>query len=119
MQRSIVTERDRLFLNSFWEELFWQQETHLKRTSAYHLQIDGQIEVVNRRLETHIRCLAREHPRKMVRWLPWAEFWFNTNFNTSIGCYPFKIVYGRDPSTIIKVDLKYDNGDELKIMLVE
>lgn len=55
----------------------------------------------------------------MVRWLPWAEFWFNTNFNTSIGCYPFKIVYGRDPSTIIKVDLKYDNGDELKIMLVE
>ncbi|MCH83554.1 hypothetical protein A2U01_0004380 [Trifolium medium] len=32
----------------------------------------------------------------------WAEFWFNSSFNVSIGISPFKAMYGREAPTVIK-----------------
>ena len=39
--RSIVTIRDRVFLSNFWFEFFRLQQTQLRRSTAYHPQIDG------------------------------------------------------------------------------
>lgn len=34
--------------------------------------------------------------------LPWAEFWYNTLYHSSIGMTPFKVVYGKDPPSLVK-----------------
>ena len=59
-------------------------------------------EVVNRCLETYLRCMTGSQPRKWPQWLPWAEFWFNTNYSASTKMSPFKALYGRDPPLLLK-----------------
>lgn len=45
-------------------------------SSSYH---PGQTERVNQCLETYLRCMVINCPRKWVRWLPHAQYWYNTN----------------------------------------
>lgn len=70
-------------------------------SSSYHLQFDGQPEVVNKNLEHYLRAFATDKPHSWVSWLPLAEFWFNTNFHTSLKLTPFEALYGYPPPKVM------------------
>jgi hypothetical protein len=99
---SIVSDRDPVFMSSFWQEMFRAQGTNLKMSSAYHPETDGQTEVVNRCLETYLRCFIADQPKNWMLWLPWAEYWFNTTFHSTTERTPFEIVYGRSPPVMVR-----------------
>jgi hypothetical protein len=42
-------------------------------------------------------------PKKWSSWLSLAEWWYNTNFDTSLRCTPFEALYGYAPPLISKV----------------
>jgi hypothetical protein len=98
---SIVSDRDKVFISSFWRTLFQSQGTQLCISSAYHPQSDGQTEVVNRILEQYLRCFAGDQPRKWFDWIPWAEFSYNTSLHSATKMMPFEVVYGVPPPSLL------------------
>lgn len=103
--RSIVSDRDKIFLSLFWTELFKLQGTTLKRSIASHPQTDGQTEVVNHCIETYLRCFASNKQGQWAEWLAWSECWYNTTFHSSTRTTHFQILYGRDPPPLIRYGL--------------
>lgn len=102
MPNSIVSDRDAVFTSIFWRELFRLQGTTLGLSTAYHPQTDGQTEVVNRCLESYLRCITGERPKAWLHWLPLAEWWYNTTYHSSTKLTPYQIVYGQAPPTHIQ-----------------
>ncbi|XP_077234173.1 uncharacterized protein LOC143876337 [Tasmannia lanceolata] len=98
--RSLVSDRDLVFLSKFWKTLFQLQSTELRMSSAYNLQTDGQTEVVNRCLEQYLRAFTSGYPTKWYNFLGWAEYHNNTAFHSSLGRSPFEAVFGRLPPNI-------------------
>ena len=98
---SIVSDRDPVFTSNFWSELFRLAGVKLQLSSAFHPQTDGQSEVTNRIIVMYLRCLAGDRPRSCLKWLPWAEYCFNTSYQSSLKATPFQVVYGREPPTLL------------------
>jgi transposase InsO family protein len=98
--QSIVSDRGPVFTSAFWAELLRLSGVKLHMTTAFHPQSDGQTEAANKVIVMYLRCMTGDRPRQWLRWLPWAEYIYNTAFQTALKTTPFAIVYGRDPPTI-------------------
>ena len=86
-----------MFVSDFWSALFKSLGVDLLKSTAYHPQTDDQTEVVNKGLETYLRCMAHETPHTWYRWLPLAEWWYNTSHHSSINTSLFEALYGYAP----------------------
>lgn len=73
--RSIVSDRDAIFLSQFWKGLFSLHGTDFLLSLAYHLETDGLTEVVNRCLETYLMCMTSDAPKDWCKYLPLVEWW--------------------------------------------
>lgn len=60
--RSILSNRDKLFINQFWTKLFKNMGTTLKFSLAYHPQTNGQTKALNHNLETYLWCFYGGKP---------------------------------------------------------
>jgi hypothetical protein len=97
MPKVIISDRDKVFISSFWQNLFKLADTTMNMSSSYHPQTDGQTERLNQCLETYLRCLVHANPKQWAKWLSLAAYWYNTSFHSALGRSPFEVLYGRKP----------------------
>ena len=127
LPHTIVSDRDPVFTSKFWRELFKIQGVDLHLSLAYHPQTNGQTEVVNRCLETYLRCVSHDQPRTWSKWLSLAEWWYNTTYHSSIHATPFEALYGYTPpiqlpylpesSLVHQVDLNLQDRENMLQLL--
>ena len=100
MPRSIISDRDPLFIRKFWQALFRLSGTKLRMSFAYHPQTDGQTEVANRIIEQYLRAFVHRKPNSWGRFLLWVEWSYNTSTHSSTGMTPFEVTFGQKPPTL-------------------
>lgn len=72
MPRSLVSDRDPLFVSRFWQELFKLSGTKLHMSSTYHPQSDGKIKAMYRVIEQYLRAFMHQRPSTWEHFLLWA-----------------------------------------------
>lgn len=81
---SILFDRDTKFVSSFWKELWNHLGTSLRISTAYHPQMDRQIEVVNKTLDNMLRCIVVDHAKPWDTILGQEDFAYNSTVNRSL-----------------------------------
>ena len=117
--RSIISDRDLIFLSTFWRELFTLSGTVLQRSTTYHLQTEGQSEVVNQVLQQYLRCFVADFLKRWSKILHWAEFCFNISFHSSLTMSPFKEVYGKEPPSILDYVPEFAKTEAVDKVLID
>lgn len=98
MPKHLISDRDAIFTSAFWRNLVKLTGSELRMSSAYHPETDSQTERVNQQVECFLRCFISAHPTKWSRWLSLCEFWYNTNWHSSLNKSPFEVLYGQSPN---------------------
>nr|GFB12380.1 reverse transcriptase domain-containing protein [Tanacetum cinerariifolium] len=129
--KAIISDRGTHFCNDQFSRVMANYGVTHRLSTAYHPQTIGQVEVTNRGLK---RILERTVGENRASWSDKLEdaLWaFRTAFKTSIGCTPYRIVYGKACHLPLELEhkacwaLKYANfdlktaGDHRKLQLNE
>ena len=86
-------------------------------SSAYHPQTDGQTKIVNKCLETYLHCFASTQSIHWVKWMPLAEWWYNTSYHTSIKMTLYESMYVQPPPIVTSYIPRSTNVQEVDTTL--
>jgi transposase InsO family protein len=109
--KKIISDRGTQFTSHFWQQLHEALGTHLKFSSTYHLQTNGQTERTNQILEDMLRACALQDKLGWDKRLPYAELSYNNSYQTSLKMSLFEALYGRNCRT----PLHWDQLDERQV----
>nr|GFA93225.1 reverse transcriptase domain-containing protein [Tanacetum cinerariifolium] len=93
--KAIISDRGTHFCNDQFSRVMAKYGVTHRLSIAYHLKTSGQVEVTNRGLK---RILERTVGENRTSWSDKLEdaLWaFRTAFKTSVGCTPYRLVYGK------------------------
>jgi len=100
--KRVVSDRDTVFLSSYWSEVMRLLEVELYESSAYHPRTDGQTERVNQILEHYLRIYCMWDQDDWVDLLPFAEFCYNNTVHTATKQTPFFAIDHQHPENNFK-----------------
>ncbi|GJP80220.1 hypothetical protein CLOP_g10447 [Closterium sp. NIES-67] len=95
----------------FRKELMFLLKTKLAMSSAYHPQIDGQTERLNRIVEQLLRAACKDEISKWNLHLPVLEFAYNNATHATTGQTPFFLCYRRNQLTPQKLTAPTTSSD--------
>jgi hypothetical protein len=105
--QSIISYRDSRFLSTFWSSLWSMLDTKLTKSTAFHPQTDGQIEVVNRMIVHILRMYNSKHPRTWDESLPYVQHSYNRALHSSTSHSPFQVGFGFQPLCPIDIAMPF------------
>nr|GEZ39181.1 reverse transcriptase domain-containing protein [Tanacetum cinerariifolium] len=129
--KAIISDRGTHFCNDQFSRVMAKYGVTHRLSTAYHPQTSGHVEVTNRGLK---RILERTVGENRALWSDKLEdaLWaFRTAFKTSVGCTPYRLVYGKACHIPLELEskafwaLKHANfdlktaGDHWKLQLNE
>ncbi|KAJ9514384.1 hypothetical protein QJQ45_012391 [Haematococcus lacustris] len=103
--REIISDRGSHFTNHFWASIMTILGVKECKSSAYHLQSDGQTERYNRTLEEMLRHYISPAQSDWPFFLSLAEFAVNNSWQESIQSTPFLVNTGQSPLTPALLEL--------------
>ena len=94
---SMISDRGLQFVAGLTKKLNKMLGIETKLSTAYHLEIDRQMERTNQELEQYLRMYINYRQNNWAEWLAMAEFAFNNKIHTATKSSPFQINYRREP----------------------
>ena len=94
---SMISDRGLQFVAGLMKKLNKMLGIETKLSTAYHLEIDRQMERTNQELEQYLRMYVNYRQNNWAEWLAMAEFAFNNKIHTATKSSPFQINYRREP----------------------
>jgi hypothetical protein len=88
-------------------------------STSYHPQSNGQSERVNQCVEMYLCCAVHAQPQRWKSWLSIVEFWYNSSYHTTLGCSPFKALYGYEPPFAVAPMLTSETDKDVATLLSE
>jgi len=97
LPESIISDRGVQFAVGIIKELNNLLGIQTKLSTAYHPQMDGQMERINQELEQYLRVFIDHRQEQWLDWLGTVEFTYNNKIYAATKTSPFKANYGQNP----------------------
>ena len=98
---SIVSDQDPRFTTQFYKSLQRAMGTQLRMSTAFHPQIDGQLERTIQVLEDRLRACVLDLKGSWEEHLPLVEFAYRSSYQASIQMVPYEALYGRPCRSLV------------------
>lgn len=117
LPRSIVSDRDVLFMSTFWTNLNRLIGMNQQMSSAYHPESDGATERANQTVGQMLRAVIGPSQMDWVARLPAIEFAINITSSELTGISPFEATTGRTPRTMVWDNPMKDEYPSIRVYL--
>ena len=94
---TIISDRGPQFISEFWTEFYRILGIKLKLSTAFHLQTDGQTEVMNQYLNQRLRPFINYHQDNWSAFLPIMNYTQAMLSYNSTGLSSFQVKFGYEP----------------------
>jgi Chromo (CHRromatin Organisation MOdifier) domain len=94
LPKTIVSDRDKLFLSHFWKELHRLLGVKIQLSTSYHPQTDGSTERANKTIIESIRQYVNRRQTDWASHLTHVESVFNNSISAAMNLAPNELLYG-------------------------